>query len=164
MKISLSFIGFIFLFLSVVSYSNTSTALVAAQKCKKLPTYEIGEDALGGIVFYLNKAKTHGLVTAKKDQMENSNYQDCYDDINNPEHHDADGKMYADWRLPKLWEAYKMYMNLHMVNLGGFSGSGYWTSKETVGFDKMHVMNFAKGIDFMSLKSDTYRARAVRTF
>ena len=131
---------------------------------KKKPTYEIGQKTQGGIIFFLNKDKTHGLAAALQDQMANDNYEDCLDAINNPEHHDAAGKEFTDWRMPKLWEAYKMYMNLHVDNMGDFSASGYWTSKASIGFDKMHVLNFAKGIDFTSLKSDTYRARAVRSF
>lgn len=164
MKKSFLFLSLIICTISLTTFASSTTALEASKKKKKPVTYEIGDLALGGIVFYVNKSKTHGLVAAKNDQMDNANYQDCFDAINNPERHDMDGQEYTDWRLPKLWEAYKMYMNLHMVNLGGFSESGYWTSKETVGFDKMHVMNFAKGLDFTSLKSDTYRARAVRSF
>lgn len=148
--------------LTLSSFNFYDNSLIPNKK--KEPTYEIGQQAQGGIVFYLNKTKTHGLVAASQDQMQNNNYQDCFDAINEPDHHDAHGQEYTDWRLPKLWEAYKMYMNLYLVNMGGFSASGYWTSKETVGFDKMHVMNFAKGMDFTSRKSDTYKARAVRSF
>lgn len=151
----------ILLISSFASFANTQ-AIIAASKKKK--AYEIGQETQGGIVFYLNKSKTHGLVAAKKDQMENAHYADCLEGINDPANHDAEGAAYLDWRMPKLWEAYKMYMNLHLVNLGNFSASSYWTSKEWTGFDKMYVLNFAKGLDFTSLKTDTYRARAVRSF
>jgi hypothetical protein len=127
-------------------------------------TYAIGDTAFGGIVFLVNKDGTHGLVAALQDQMVNSNYSESNEMINDPRFHDLFGKDYFDWRLPKLWEAYKMYMNLHLVNMGDFSPSGYWTCQEASSFEKMQVMNFSKGIDFSSLKTDTYRARAVRSF
>ena len=127
-------------------------------------TYSVGDTAHGGIVFLVNKEGTHGLVAALQDQMANSDFKESTESINDPRFHDEFGRQYFDWRLPKLWEAYKMYMNLHLVNLGDFSPSGYWTCQETTTFEKMQVLNFAKGIDFASLKTDTYRARAVRSF
>lgn len=128
------------------------------------PHYAIGDTAQGGIVFIVNADGTHGIVAALGDQLENSHYQDSYDLINDPRFHDEYGKQYFDWRLPKLWEAYKMYMNLHLVNQGNFSGSGYWTSESGISFDQKHVLNFSKGVDHMADKGDTYRARAVRVF
>ncbi|MEX1001567.1 MAG: hypothetical protein WDZ35_05580 [Crocinitomicaceae bacterium] len=127
-------------------------------------TYAIGDTAHGGIVFLVNQEGTHGLVCALEDQMINSSYHQCFEMINDPRYHDEYGKKYFDWRLPKLWEAYKMYMNLHMINLGNFEETGYWTSQSTRSFEKMHVLNFSKGIDFTVFKTDTYKARAVRTF
>lgn len=126
--------------------------------------YTVGDTAQGGIIFLVNNDGTHGLVAALQDQLVNSNYTESQEMINDPRFHDQAGKQYFDWRLPKLWEAYKMYMNLHLVNLGDFSPSGYWTSQETTTFEKMQVLNFDKGIDFASKKTDTYRARAVRSF
>lgn len=155
---------FFFSLISGLAFSHNCEVNAVLEASKKSKTYVIGQEAKGGIIFFLNKSKTHGLVAAKKDQMENAHYQDCLDGINDPANHDAEGEKFLDWRMPKLWEAYKMYMNLHLVNLGNFSASSYWTSKEWTGFDKMYVLNFSKGVDFTSLKSDTYRARAVRSF
>ncbi|MBD3636550.1 MAG: hypothetical protein HUJ25_04345 [Crocinitomicaceae bacterium] len=164
MKQTLSISALVLLVTTLISSSTPPETAQVYRKKKKVVTYEVGDTAHGGIVFFVNKDGSHGLVAALTDQMDNSNYQDCYDGINDPLHHDKLGAQYTDWRLPKLWEAYKMYMNLHMVNLGGFSASGYWTTKETVGFEKIHVLNFSKGVDFTSMKSDTYRARGVRSF
>lgn len=132
------------------------------QKVQK--TYEIGDTAHGGIVFIVNAEGTHGIVCALQDQLVNSHFKDSYDLINDPRFHDKFGKQYFDWRLPKLWEAYKMYMNLHLVNLGDFSESGYWTSESGKSFDYKHVLNFSKGLDHEANIDDTYRARGVRTF
>lgn len=127
-------------------------------------SYAVGDTAHGGIVFLVNSDGTHGLVAASQDQLVNSHYQDAYDLVNDPRFHDKSGQQYFDWRLPKLWEAYKMYMNLHLINLGGFSGSGYWTSESGASYDQKHVLNFSKGVDHVANKADTYRVRAVRTF
>lgn len=129
-----------------------------------LKTYAIGDTAQGGIVFLVNSDGTHGLVAALGDQFENASYNECSDMMNNPLYHDVIGKKYFDWRLPKVWEAYQMYMNLHLVNIGNFSNSPYWTSQGPSSFDKMSLINFSSGLEFSSLKTDTYRARAVRSF
>lgn len=157
---SLGLILFTGVILSCASTSSTATTHNPPDKDK----YVVGDTAFGGIIFMVNADGTHGLVAALQDQMVNSDYHECSEQINDPRFHDEIGKEYFDWRLPKLWEAYKMYMNLHLVNLGDFSNSGYWTSKEANTFDKGQVLNFSKGIDFASLKTDTYRARAVRSF
>ncbi|MEO9533883.1 MAG: hypothetical protein ABJG68_02715 [Crocinitomicaceae bacterium] len=127
-------------------------------------TYQIGDRAQGGIVFLVNEDGTHGLVAAAQDQFENSGYNECADMMNNPLYHDNEGKKYFDWRLPKVWEAFQMYLNLHVINQGNFSSSGYWTSQGPSSFDKMSLVNFSNGLEFTSLKTDTYRARAVRAF
>ncbi|UKN00116.1 DUF1566 domain-containing protein [Paracrocinitomix mangrovi] len=130
----------------------------------KKKTFNVGDIAQGGIIFFVNKTGDHGLVAAQNDQFENQNFQDCLDGINDPKNHDELGQQFLDWRLPNLWEAYKMYMNLYMINVGNFSAAPYWTTKTTVGFDKVHIMNFEKGMDLTSYKSETFRARAVRSF
>lgn len=126
--------------------------------------YEIGDTAQGGIIFMLNNEGTHGLVVALEDQFANSTFSEGNEMINDPRFHDKYGQKYFDWRLPRLWEAYELYKNLHIVNLGSFSNSGYWTNRADLSFDKMTVLNFSNGLDFTSLKSDTYRVRAVRAF
>ncbi|MFT4601404.1 MAG: hypothetical protein ACI857_001584 [Arenicella sp.] len=131
---------------------------------QEITTYKVGDQAFGGTVFIVNEAGTHGLVCANQDQFANSSYNECSDMMNNPVYHDATGKNYFDWRLPKVWEANKMYLALHVINQGGFSNSGYWTSQGPSSFEKMSLVNFSNGLEFTSLKSDTYRARAVRAF
>jgi hypothetical protein len=131
---------------------------------KEQKRYQIGDKAQGGIVILVNENGTHGLVAAGQDQFENSGYNECADMMNNPLYHDNDGKKYFDWRLPKVWEAFQMYLNLHVINQGDFSNSGYWTSQGPSSFEKMSLVNFSNGLEFTSLKIDTYRARAVRSF
>lgn len=131
---------------------------------EKVKTYKVGDQAFGGTIFVVNDEGTHGLVCANQDQFANASFTECTDMMNNPQYHDSDGKAYFDWRLPKVWEAYQMYMALHLVNKGDFSSSGYWTSQGPSSFDKISVVNFSNGLEFTSLKSDTYRARAIRAF
>ena len=159
-----SLILFMAVLLSCASTSKTTETASIPHPDKPEKTYAIGDTAHGGIVFLVNSEGTHGLVAALQDQMINNDYHQCYEMINDPRYHDKYGRQYFDWRLPKLWEAYKMYMNLHMINLGNFEETGYWTSQSTRSVDKMHVLNFSKGIDFTVLKTDTYKARAVRSF
>lgn len=158
----------IFYMLSLITTIAILTSCASVTKLElpepEVKHYSVGDTAHGGIIFLVNSQGTHGLVAALQDQLVNSHYNDSYDLVNDPRYHDEFGKVYFDWRLPKLWEAYKMYMNLHMVNLGNFANSGYWTSETTLSFDKMRVLNFSKGIDHESEKSDTYRARGVRIF
>lgn len=137
---------------------------VAPENTETVKRYKVGDHALGGIVFLVNDEGTHGLVAANKDQFDNASYNECGDEMNNPLYHDKEGQQYFDWRLPKIWEAYKMYMNLHLMNQGDFSNSGYWTSQGPSSFDKISLINFSNGLEFTSLKTDTYRARAVREF
>jgi hypothetical protein len=155
---------FIALTLGLLLSCSSSNQITSSQHPEILKQYEVGDTAHGGIVFLINSDGTHGLVAALQDQIINSDYHESVEEINDPRFHDQYGKQYFDWRLPKLWEAYKMYMNLHLVNMGGFSASGYWTCHQANSYEKMQVLSFAKGIDFASLKTDTYRARAVRSF
>ena len=159
-----------FLLLAASTYASCATTKNISETADILieepiqKTYAVGDTAHGGIVFLVNEDGTHGLVVALKDQFENSAYNECADMMNNPIYHDSLGAQYFDWRLPKVWEAYKMYMNLHLMNQGEFSNSGYWTSQGPTSFDKISLINFSNGLEFTSLKSDTYRARAVREF
>ena len=152
------------LFCSCAASNKTIQHEVANGADPILKTYAIGDTAEGGIVFLVNREGTHGLVAALNDQFDNASYTECADMMNNPLYHDSEGAKYFDWRLPKVWEAYKMYMNLHMINQGSFSPSPYWTSQGPSSFEKMSLVNFSTGIEFSSLKTDTYRARAIRSF
>lgn len=143
---------------------GSTTEVKTATYHPELTKYSVGDTAHGGIVFFINKEGTHGLVVACQDQQENATFQVCYDLVNDPRFHDQHGAEYFDWRLPKLWEAYEVYLNLHLENIGDFSNSGYWTSEASNEFGVMHVMNFSKGVDHTSHKMATYRARGVRTF
>lgn len=144
--------------------SRNKTNDIFLQNPPDIEKYEVGDTAQGGIIFSINNEGTHGLVAALEDQFANSTFSECNDMINDPRYHDKYGKEYLDWRLPKLWEAYEMYMNLHIVTLGSFSNSAYWTSRADISYDKISLLNFSNGLDFTSLKSDTYRARAIRSF
>jgi hypothetical protein len=154
----------IFVFVSCSATSQTSKSNKNSTISQENKTYKIGDQAFGGTVFVVNEEGTHGLVCANQDQFPNASYSECADMMNNPIYHDEEGKKYFDWRLPKVWEAYQMYLALHVINQGNFSSSGYWTSQGPSSFDKMSLVNFSNGMEFNSLKVDTYRARAVRSF
>ena len=128
------------------------------QKVQKLQDEEV-DAAVLDVEQEMDKGVLVGNQERNDDAEEDGDQVDD-DDV----YHDEEGKKYFDWRLPKVWEAYQMYLALHVINQGNFSSSGYWTSQGPSSFDKMSLVNFSNGMEFNSLKVDTYRARAVRSF
>jgi len=126
------------------------------------PSYEIGDNALGGIVFYINADGTHGLVAAVQDQF-TSNWYNAHDNLNNPAYHDTEGAKYFDWRLPSKYELNLMY--LQNTTIGGFSSTFYWSSTEYSGNPSyawvQHLL--AGAVNYIN-KQANYRVRAIRQF
>jgi len=119
-------------------------------------TYSLGQSYGGGIIFYLDSLKQHGLIAALSDasggvQWYNGGYiatnaldstigggqanttaiinvQSAGTYAANVASQTANG--YSDWYLPSKAELALMYTNLHVKGLGGFVGNYYWTSTE----------------------------------
>ena len=128
------------------------------------PTYEIGDEAHGGIVFYVNADGTHGLVAANTDQHLFVTWYDAHDRLNDPELHDAEGAKYYDWRLPTRWESTRMYENLKEQGLGNFDDFGYWIGIE-FNPDKAYCEDFMSGGQIDVEKSTMFlHVRGVRAF
>jgi hypothetical protein len=78
---------------------------------------------------------------------------------------DACEKLGSGWRLPTIEELEAIYEQLHNKGQGNFKESDYWSSAE-MGNLNAKTFSFSSGNDswlYLS-KSDTYYARAVRTF
>lgn len=70
---------------------------------------------------------------------------------------------YSDWYLPSLFELDKLYTNLFLNSIGGFSSVPYWSSYE-VDLTNGQGTNFSTGNHWTAPKSSAYNIRAVRSF
>ena len=140
-------------------WPSSGTSLVGS--AASAPTYDIGDKALGGTVFYVNSDGTHGLVAANQDQYASVNWYNAHDELNNPNKHDDAGKEYFDWRLPTKWELNEMYDK--RSDIGGFDFNIYWSSTEVDSSDAWY-QNFFTSSQLDGPKGDNGRVRAVRAF
>ncbi len=124
---------------------------------------EVGQLALGGIVFYVAEDGQHGLVAATQDQSESSNWFTAQNNISDPANHDEAGKGFTDWRLPTRYELDLMYMVLNENADAGFSDDFYWSSTED-DFQNVWRQMFEDGRQALINKSAPSRVRAVRSF
>lgn len=108
----------------------------------------------------------------------NSNTNDTYGDVADKINRAAylcdaliiDG--YSDWFLPSKDELDKIYINLKSgtdengavyTAVGSFAADYYWSSSE-VDANKAWSQSFSDGSRVSSLKTSTYRVRAIRKF
>ena len=144
----------------------------------------------GGIIFYLDSTKQHGLACALNDQAVASDWGCAGNFITG-----ADGNMigmgrqntldilvgcdsagiaaricadlslngYSDWFLPSKDELAAMYTILKMHGKGNFSDAAYWSSSEMNSSFAWQVI-FTNGIVQGVSKNNHNSVRAVRTF
>ena len=148
----------------------------------------IGQAYQGGIIFYLDSAKAHGLIAAPADQSTGIQwYNGTYTvtgatgtaigtgQANTNALITAQGagsyaaKLcddlvlggYRDWFLPSKDELNELYKN--KVVVGGFAGAWYWSSSEFDG-SLAWIQRFGSGVQFDGSKSSALAVRAVRAF
>ena len=125
-------------------------------------TYQVGDLAHGGMVFYVDETGEHGLVAALEDlgsfewgchgtsisgadgQAIGTGYQNTLDivegcpDANSAAFNalNATIESYTDWYTPSIDELIEMYNTIGKGgpegNIGGFSSSWYWSSSESI--------------------------------
>lgn len=109
---------------TIIMLSLAVSALVLSS-CNKhrAPTYEVGQEAFGGIVIKLDASGEHGVVVAKADQVTIStgnNYSESAAIVN----------MYSEggsgWRIPSKEELLAIYSM--KASLGTFQPWHYWSS------------------------------------
>jgi hypothetical protein len=158
---------------------------------KNIPANEryIGEKFGGGIVFYLDSTKVHGLIMASADQSTSAQWGFFKEQIGANGKNIGDGKQntdmisktstdkgiaanicsslqlngFGDWFLPSIEELKPMYYNFKAKALGNFSSTQYWSSSET-DFNNAWMMNFGLGASTENNVVQYYCVRAVRHF
>jgi hypothetical protein len=140
--------------------------------------YSVGMmyDELGGWVIGLTPDGKHGLIAAKIDQSNSSDWYNAQNVCSDPGNHDVVGKNFVDWRLPTAYELNLMWENLadsdgndentglsDPNNLGGFALGNYWSSAE---YDNSIARRqyFVIGNQSNSFKDFSNNVRCIRAF
>ena len=153
--------------------------------------YNIGDQAQGGIVFYIDESGLHGLVAATEDQSEGTPWSNGNLNVANPVRNDGIGigrnntdfiiatlgrheyaanicaiyvgGGFADWYLPSKYELNLLYSRRSRV--GGFASVNYWSSSEAnYGEGFAWCQNFDNGNQHLDPKAFKYGVRAIRAF
>lgn len=171
---------------------KTSSDLSVQNTQSNLTSHFIGERFGGGVIFMLNKAKDHGLISDSID-LGLTGYNDVSNIITGASA-TAIGTGFAntrtikavqgntdqyaallclestrggfnDWFLPSKDELNALFLHRKMV--GGFVRSAYWSSSETYGqgYGTAWSQDFIRGTqDPYSSKQGWYYVRAIRAF
>ncbi|KTC98315.1 tail fiber protein [Legionella geestiana] len=160
-----------------------STSLLAVASALALPhkafaetgvIHQVGDRAEGGIVFYVNRLGTHGLVAAASDQrtditLSKADYSTglfC----SNPELFDENAELYLDWRLPTRNELKRLYNARYLVgnfvekkSVAYVSGnmnmdSGIWVKRFEDGREQY------KSPHYLPKEIKTFNIRCIRSF
>ena len=123
----------------------------------------VGKKYKGGIIFYSDSARKHGLIAAEMDFDSTYTWDEAKNICANYSV-TADGITYDDWFLPS--KDTLSLLNQSKSTIGGFKNENYWTSSEdktNVGF--FWVLNFGNGYqDNIFGRPLSFRVRAVRVF
>jgi hypothetical protein len=183
---------FAILFISVISCTKENSKLKpvtsASVSNETQLTFHIGDSYGGGIIFYLDSTKKHGLIAATTDQSTGiSWYNNAYIITNargtaigkgasntrkivNAQGNGSyaaklcdnyTGGGFTDWFLPSKAELNKLYS--HKDKVPGLAATNYWSSTE---YDQNNAYDqeFGGGFQFHDDKSFTIHVRAVRAF
>jgi len=167
---------------------------LATFHCKKDPppppppiVLEIGMKHEGGVIFYLDATKEHGLIAAQADQSSALQWgcksyflngtlptigsgkantdtivaQCGESSIAAKVCHDLVLNGYNDWFLPSKDELF--IMEAFRDSIGGFTGGGQYWSSTQYGITKAWSHSFGSSAAFNE-KAFTYRVRAIRKF
>jgi uncharacterized protein DUF1566 len=183
----------VILFISVISCTKENAKLnsvsAASVNNAAQQTFHIGDSYGGGIIFYLDSTKKHGLIAAKTDQSTGiSWYKNAYiktnalataigkGALNTQKIVNAQGSNgsyaaklcanyvsggFTDWFLPSKSELNQLY--LHKSKVPGLAATNYWSSSE-YDTNTAYDQEFGGGYKFNDDKSFTIHVRAVRAF
>ena len=125
--------------------------------------YKIGENAQGGIVFYVDTTGMHGLAAVAR----NLGYFSQASAIEWCKALNLNG--YSDWYLPSKDELKLMYENIGngaqapLRDFGGFHNEDHWSSTMH-DYSVSWVQDFNYGIQFCGTRGDALSVRAIRAF
>lgn len=152
--------------------------------------YSIGEKAQGGIVYWLNKDRQHGLVAYEEDQASEVTFIEGVtsalkgDSIHCGKYNteriisnksvgylaakicaDFMGGGYDDWYLPSKYELSLLYTQYANRKVFNFARDYYWSSSEDIN-DVAWLVRFYDGQihNYKRYGSTSFRVRAVRSF
>jgi hypothetical protein len=134
----------LFTSLSMISVSAVSSAV------------SIGQRYQGGIVFYVDESRQHGLIAATRDLPGEYDWQGAKD----AGERFVDGG-FSDWYLPGKWELNELYE--HKSAVGGFASGVYWSSTE-FNANFAWYQYFDNGFQNHFIKNIEWRVRPVRAF
>jgi hypothetical protein len=150
----------------------------------------IGLNYGGGIIFYLDNTKNHGLIAAPSDQSTNAKWGCSDTSIPGAANTSAGSGMvntlaiigkcnetgiaaqlcynlkigsYEDWYLPSKDELNLLYTNLKAKGLGDFSSEDYWSSSQESAKNSW-LQSFSSGKQSSKNKNTSMSVRAIRSF
>ncbi|TLU56255.1 MAG: DUF1566 domain-containing protein [Chlorobium sp.] len=126
----------------------------------------LGEESGGGVVFYIDASRKHGLIAARSDMKGHSpgfpegffTWEDAQVACKKFESCD-----YRDWFLPNKDQLNKLYLHRSALEQFPLSYSYYWSSSED-GAGHAWVEGFGLGFQVLNFKTNSNRVRAVRAF
>ena len=156
------------------------------------PSFTLGQNYGGGLIFYLDPSGQSGLISADQPDQSTGAQWGCEGNDIPGCHGTAIGtgqanttaivngcsdagiaaklcndlvrNYYDDWFLPSLYELNQMYLNLKVNNLGGFANGYYWSSSEGDALDAW-IKDFTHGYQFGNIaKTTPLHVRAARAF
>lgn len=169
------FIGFLLFLFITFCMLNIS--------CTKETGLKIGQQYEGGIIFYLDGSKTHGMVCASSDQSVGTtwfNYDTTspgatgtavgtgmantelivakygYGDYAAKICYDLELNGFDDWFLPSKDELKLIHENLYNQDIGNFSDKYYWSSSEYKESSGFHAAWFHYFKDWGTIENYTY--------
>ena len=130
-------------------------------------TYQIGDTAFGGIIFYVNNQGTSGLVISQSDLTQNLRLEEAYDAVSKPSFTNSN---FTDWRLPTLSELGLVFDNLYKNSIGNISGY-YWVSTSHQNFNAQEFAIPSRcptanacQTSLVNTSNNNVKVRAVRSF
>lgn len=143
-------------------------AQLALERILEFQKKSAGKKYKGGIIFYADSTRDHGLIAAEKDLPEFYTWDSAkivcknYSDT-------VDGVIYHDWFLPSKDTLNLMYVNIGPgaaapnKNVGGFAYNYYWSSSEDYGANAWG-QDFGSGGQGNGTKGYRFYVRSVRAF